>query len=53
MDIRQAFLTPEEVNKFSNIIGYRDISKKFTVYDMLQYFVATAVGEWNSFRSRF
>ncbi|MCT4542218.1 MAG: IS4 family transposase, partial [Vallitalea sp.] len=50
MDIMQTFLTPKEVETVCNLIRYKDTSRKFTVYTLLQYFVAAAVGEWKSFR---
>jgi len=50
MDITQVFLTPKEVNKFSSLIGYKDTARKFTIYDLLQYFIGASVGQWESFR---
>lgn len=50
MDITQVFLTKKEVNEFSELIGYKDTARKFTVYDLLKYFVAASVDEWKSFR---
>jgi hypothetical protein len=50
MDIMQTLLTPKEVEEVCNLIGYKDSSRKFTVYTLLQYFVAAAIGEWKSFR---
>jgi hypothetical protein len=49
MNIMQTFLTPEEVEAVCNLIGYKDTSRKFTVYTLLQYFVA-AVGELSDFK---
>lgn len=50
MDITQVFLTPEEVAEFAELIGYKDTARKFTIYDLLQYFIAASVGKWTSFR---
>ena len=50
MDITQVLLTEEEIKEFSDLIGYTDTARKFTVYDLLKYFVAASVGKWNSFR---
>src|SRR6056297_3629012 len=50
MDITQVFLTPEEVTEFAELVGYNDTARKFTIYDLLKYFVAASVGQWNSFR---
>jgi hypothetical protein len=50
IDITQVFLTEKEVEKFADLIGYKDTARKFTIYDLLQYFIAASVGKWSSFR---
>jgi len=50
IDITQVFLTPEEVSEFAQLIGYKETARKFTIYDLLKYFIAASTGQWNSFR---
>jgi hypothetical protein len=38
MDIMQTLLTPKEVEEVCNLIGYKDSSRKFTIYTLLQHF---------------
>ncbi|WP_248627056.1 hypothetical protein [Natroniella acetigena] len=49
MNITQVFLTEKEVKEFSDLIEYKDTARKFTTYNLLKYFIAASVGQWNSF----
>ncbi|WP_066826756.1 IS4 family transposase [Clostridium tepidiprofundi] len=50
IDIMQVLLTEQEVKEVCDILGYKDTSRKFTVYSLLKFFIAAATGEWKSFR---
>ena len=50
-DIFQALLKKEEVITVCAVLGYKDTSRKFTVYDLFQFFIATATNEYKSFRA--
>jgi len=49
-DIFQTFLTTEEVKKVSESLGYIDTARKFTVYDLIKFFIAAATNEYKSYR---
>ena len=44
-DIFQTFLTVEEVRKVSESLGYIDTARKFTVYDLIKFFIVAATNE--------
>lgn len=50
-DIFETLLTKEEVNTVCEALGYKDTSRKFTVYDLFQFFIAAATNEYKSFRT--
>jgi hypothetical protein len=50
-DIFQTLLTKEEVIEICEALGYKDTSRKFTVYHLLQFFIAAASNEYKSFRN--
>jgi len=47
----QAQISEDEVKNICRKNKYIDTARKFTVYRLVEYFVAAAVGEWNSFRA--
>ena len=49
-DIFQTFLTDEEIKKVSEILGYIDTAKKFTIYDLIKFFIAAATNKYKSYR---
>ena len=49
-DIFQTFLTEEEVKKVSESLGYVDTARKFTIYDLIKFFIAAATDEYKSYR---
>ena len=49
-DIFQTFLTNEEVKKVSESLGYVDTARKFTLYDLIKFFIAAATNEYKSYR---
>lgn len=49
-DIFQTFLSKEEVKAVCDALGYKDTSRKFTVYNLFQFFIAAATNEYKSFR---
>ena len=49
-DIFQILLTKEEAKSVCDALGYKDTSRKFTIYDLLQFFIAAATNECKSFR---
>lgn len=49
-DIFQTFLTTEEVKKVSESLGYVDTARKFTLYDLIKFFIAAATNEYKSYR---
>ena len=51
MNIMQVFFSLDEVNGIVKLVGYKDTTRKFTVYSLLEYLIAVSVGEWKSFRS--
>ncbi|UQZ86373.1 Transposase DDE domain protein [Paenibacillus konkukensis] len=50
LPILQTVLTPEEVESIVKAIGYVDKARKFTVYQLLHYWVAAASEEWSGYR---
>lgn len=52
-DIFQTFLTAKEVKKVSESLGYVDTARKFTVYDLIKFFIAAATNEYKSYRHGF
>lgn len=50
LSILQTMLTPEEVESIVQVVGYVDHARKFTVYRLLQYWVAAASEEWSGYR---
>lgn len=50
-DIFQTLLTKEEVIKVCETLGYKDTSRKFSVYDLFQFLIAAAVNEYTNFRA--
>lgn len=44
-DIFQTLLTKEEVITVCEALGYKDTSRKFTVYDLFQFFIAAATND--------
>jgi hypothetical protein len=50
-DIFQTLLTKEEVITVCEALGYKDTSRKFTVYDLFQFLIAAATNEYKSFRA--
>ncbi|MCS7462868.1 hypothetical protein N0M98_22340 [Paenibacillus doosanensis] len=51
LSILQSILTPEEVESIVNRSGYADKARKFTVYQLLQYWCTAAYEEWPSHRA--
>ncbi|CAG7653460.1 IS4 family transposase IS5377 [Paenibacillus solanacearum] len=51
LSILQSILTPEEVESIVNRSGYADKARKFTVYQLLQYWCTAAYEEWPSYRA--
>lgn len=49
-DVFQTFLSEEEVKKFSEILWYVDTARKFTLYDLIKFFIAAATNEYKSYR---
>ena len=49
-DIFQTFLSEKEVEKFSKILEYVDTARKFTLYDLIKFFIAAATNEYKSYR---
>ncbi|AVK46944.1 hypothetical protein AXY43_24980 [Clostridium sp. MF28] len=49
-DIFQTFLSEKEVEKFSEILEYVDTARKFTLYDLIKFFIAAATNEYKSYR---
>ena len=49
-DILQTFLTEEEVKKVSESLGYVDTARKFTLYDLIKFFIAAAANGYKSYR---
>lgn len=49
-DIFQTFLSEKEVKKFSKILEYVDTARKFTLYDLIKFFIAAATNEYKSYR---
>jgi hypothetical protein len=49
-DIFQTFLSKEEVKKVSELLGYVDTARKFTLYDLIEFFIAAATNEYKSYR---
>ncbi len=49
-DIFQILLTKEEVQAVCDALGYKDTSRKFTVYNLFQFFISAAINEYKSFR---
>ena len=41
-DILQTSLTEEEVKKVSESLGYVDTARRFTLYDLIKFFIAAA-----------
>ncbi|WP_162160633.1 hypothetical protein [Paenibacillus gorillae] len=50
LPILQTVLTPEEVESIVKTVGYVDTARKFTVYQLLHYWVAVASEEWSGYR---
>lgn len=50
LPILQTILTPEEVESIVQAVGYVNKARKFTVYHLLQYWVAAASEEWSGYR---
>ena len=50
-DIFQTLLTKEEVITVCEALGYKDTSRKFTVYDLFQFLISAATNEYKSFRA--
>lgn len=50
-DIFQTLLTEEEVIAVCEALGYIDTSRKFKVYDLINFFIAAATNEYKSFRT--
>lgn len=48
-DIFQTFLTIEEVKNVSESLGYVDTARKFTLYDLIKFFIAAAKNEYKSY----
>ena len=46
----QAFLSENEINSILNDLGYVDLARKFNVFDLLNYWIASSVDGWKSFR---
>ena len=49
-DILQTFLTEEEVKKVSESLRYVDTARRFTLYDLIKFFIAAATNEYKSYR---
>lgn len=50
LPILQTVLTSQEVESIVEAVGYVDKARKFTVYHLLQYWVAAASEEWSGYR---
>jgi len=50
LPILQTVLTPGEVESIVKTVGYVDMARKFTVYQLLHYWVAAASEEWSGYR---
>ncbi|WP_138752202.1 hypothetical protein [Paenibacillus sinopodophylli] len=50
LPILQTVLTPEEVETIVKTVGYVDTARKFTLYQLLHYWVAAASEEWPGYR---
>ena len=48
--ILQTFLIEEEVKKVSESLGYVDTARKFTLYDLIKFFIAAAANGYKSYR---
>ncbi|WP_391559267.1 IS4 family transposase [Robertmurraya sp.] len=46
----QQVISEKEVYEMAEKYGYQEIARKFTVYELLKYWVTAAVEEWNGFR---
>ncbi|EFM10727.1 transposase IS4 family protein [Paenibacillus curdlanolyticus YK9] len=46
----QTALPKEIVDSFSNSVGYREVGRKFTVYDLFLFFAQAASDQWKSYR---
>lgn len=51
MDITQVYVPEEDVKAIASKLGYIDTARKFTVYQLLCFLIASATGEWKSFRA--
>jgi IS4 transposase len=49
--ILQSILAPEEVEFVVQVVGYEDKARKFTVYQLLQYWCVAASQQWTGFRA--
>jgi hypothetical protein len=48
--IFQTFLSDEKVKKVSESLGYIDTVRKFTLYDLVKFFITAATNEYKSYR---
>ncbi|GAC43464.1 IS4 family transposase [Paenibacillus popilliae] len=46
----QFILTKEEVMQLTELVGYHESARKFTVYTLLQYWTQAAFEQWDGFR---
>jgi hypothetical protein len=51
LTILQSALTQEEIDAAVKRSGYKDTARKFTVYQLLQYWCTAAYEEWPSYRA--
>ncbi|SCW77452.1 hypothetical protein SAMN04487970_104447, partial [Paenibacillus tianmuensis] len=49
--VLQSILSLEEVKSIVQMIGYEDKARKFTVYDLLQYWCTAAHQQWEGYRA--
>ncbi|SCW41701.1 hypothetical protein SAMN04487970_100675 [Paenibacillus tianmuensis] len=49
--VLQSILSAEEVKSIVQMIGYEDKARKFTVYDLLQYWCTAAHQQWEGYRA--
>ncbi|SCW88112.1 hypothetical protein SAMN04487970_11122, partial [Paenibacillus tianmuensis] len=47
--VLQSILSAEEVKSIVLMIGYEDKARKFTVYDLLQYWCTAAHQQWEGY----
>ncbi|SEM74353.1 hypothetical protein [Lihuaxuella thermophila] len=46
----QSFICRKEISEILEMVDYRDPARKFTVQELLKYWIASSIEKWSGFR---